>query len=103
MNNGERFSPEAMDRFKRTTCDARRFFQGGTWLTKPDQAVKDNPAASGVHRVPAGAKAAPADENFSAARRCASSAPRKLKRSTTKTCALAQFVAESGKIVPRRL
>ena len=44
------------------------------------------------------------DANFSGARRFASSAWRKLRRSTTRTTGLlGQFVAESGKIVPRRL
>ncbi len=56
--------------------------------------------------VPAAALAAlaKADGNSSAARKFASSASRRSTASTTRTCAcFPAFVAESGKIVPRRL
>src|SRR6185437_12484156 len=86
-----------------TANSQRLIFEGATWLTKIDQHQQqlkehhpgNDPAsvrAIAVHRAPAreDAKAVPvvrADGSFSAARRCASSAPRKLRRSTTKTFA----------------
>ena len=62
-------------------------------------------SASAVPRVPADrVAAAKVGANIFAARRFANSAWRKLRPSTTKTSGCSrQFVAESGKIVPRRL
>src|SRR5215475_7422630 len=78
------------------TANNRQPILGALWLTKLDQhqvqtdKAAANVAANAVHRVPApaaGAKAAQADGNSSVARKCASSAPRGLNRSTTKMCA----------------
>src|SRR5689334_21255536 len=80
----------------RMACDATThdYFEGALWLTKTDQhhhPQKDMEAASAVHRGQGREVRAKAEAregaSISAARKCASSAPRRLRQSTTKTCA----------------
>jgi ribosomal protein S18 len=69
-------------------------------------AIDLNAAVRHAGRGPAEALAvrAKAGANSSGARKFASSASRRSRRSITRMCGLlAQFVAESGKITPRRL